>query len=330
MQMIFQDPYASLNPRMTVGRSWREPLRSLDLVAEERAGACRSCSSRRALRPITAPLPARVLGRAAPAHRHRARLALEPRLIVCDEPVSALDVSIQAQIINLMQGLQRELGLTYLFIAHDLAVVRAHQRSRRGHVPGQASWRWPTRACSTRDPLHPYTKALISAVPIPDPKVERTGRILLSGDVPSPITNPPAALPPALPAGSSRAAPTNEPRARGGRARTLRGVPDRAAGTLVTRRDFASIRVSHRTRRAARRRARDPLHSPRLRPPAQYHPDEGRKARVIEQVLAGEPHTYLNHPGLLLNSVVLLCGALCSLRSGARLELDHPLPDARW
>ncbi len=194
MQMVFQDPYASLNPRHSVGRIIGEPLR----VHGVPSGTDARIRVRQLLEVVGLPADAasRYPHEFSGGQRQRiglARaLALNPELIVCDEPVSALDVSIQAQIINLMEDLQRELGLTYLFIAHDLAVVR-HISTRiavmyLGKIVEVAS------ADSLYDnPLHPYTITLLSSIPIPDPKVERRRQaIRVEGDLPSPA-NPPVA-----------------------------------------------------------------------------------------------------------------------------------------
>ena len=140
MQIVFQDPYSSLDPRMTVGEIVTEPL---EVHGHRHAASARetvrACSNRRLRPELHQPLSARVLGRPAPAHRHRARARAESRSSSsCDEPVSALDVSIQAQILNLLKDLQRDFGLTYLFISHDLAVVRDDERPHRRHEPGQA------------------------------------------------------------------------------------------------------------------------------------------------------------------------------------------------
>jgi peptide/nickel transport system ATP-binding protein len=194
MQMVFQDPFASLNPRHSVGRIVGEPLRVHHLAKRRGVG-----KRVRELLEIVG-LPADAAGRYphefSGGQRQRiglARsLALNPDFIVCDEPVSALDVSIQAQIINLLEGLQTDFDLTYLFIAHDLAVVR--------HISDRIAVMylgWIVEVSPAAElydnPLHPYTISLLSAVPIPDPEVER-GRatILLAGDLPSPA-NPPAA-----------------------------------------------------------------------------------------------------------------------------------------
>ena len=193
MQMVFQDPYASLNPRHSVRRIVGEPLR----VHNVASGSGVDTRVRELLEVVGLPADAasRYPHEFSGGQRQRiglARaLALIPELLVCDEPVSALDVSIQAQMINLMEELQRELGLTYLFIAHDLAVVR-HISTRiavmyLGKIVEIAS------ADDLYDnPLHPYTITLLSAIPIPDPAIERKRRaIRVYGDLPSPA-NPPS------------------------------------------------------------------------------------------------------------------------------------------
>jgi peptide/nickel transport system ATP-binding protein len=194
MQMVFQDPYASLNPRHSVGRIVGEPLRVHGL-----SGKKASSSRVRELLEIVG-LPADAATRYphefSGGQRQRiglARsLALNPDFIVCDEPVSALDVSIQAQIINLLENLQSDFELTYLFIAHDLAVVR-HISDRIAVMYLGKIVEISAAAELYDDPLHPYTISLLSAVPIPDPVVERErDTILLAGDLPSPA-NPPAA-----------------------------------------------------------------------------------------------------------------------------------------
>ena len=194
MQMVFQDPFASLNPRHSVGRMVAEPLRVHGL------GGCRDVSRRvRELLEIVG-LPSDAASRYphefSGGQRQRiglARaLALNPDFVVADEPVSALDVSIQAQIINLLEELQSEFQLTYLFIAHDLAVVRHISDRIAVMYLGSIVEISPAEELYSR-PLHPYTISLLSAVPIPDPTVEREREtILLAGDLPSPANPPPA------------------------------------------------------------------------------------------------------------------------------------------
>ena len=192
MQMVFQDPYASLNPRLTAGRIVAEPL-------ENYSDACGSAQRETGRRAVRAGRPARrrdaALSRSsspaasASASASRARSRSIPALIVADEPVSALDVSVQAQVLNLLMDLQEELGLAYLFISHDLGVVE--------HIGHRVAVMYLGRIVEIAgkealfaEPLHPYTQALIAAAPIADPRAKRE-RIVLEGDVPSPI-NPPS------------------------------------------------------------------------------------------------------------------------------------------
>lgn len=192
MQIIFQDPYASLNPRMTVEEILGEPLEIHGLAKSKHDKRERIlklldlCGLRR---EAIARYPHEFSGGQRQRICIARALAVEPEFIVCDEPVSALDVSIQAQIVNLMQDLQKELGLTYLFIAHDLKVVE--HISNRVAVMYLGKIAEMTEAEELyQDPKHPYTRALLSAIPIPDPTYQKD-RIILRGDVPSPI-NPPS------------------------------------------------------------------------------------------------------------------------------------------
>lgn len=189
MQMIFQDPYASLNPRMTVGDIVGEAIDIHGLYkGKEREDRIRYLLDKVGLNGSHINRYAHEFSGGQRQRIGIARaLAVEPEFIVCDEPISALDVSIQAQVINMLEELQEELGLTYLFIAHDLSMVK-HISTHIGVMYlGQMVEKGPSDDVYLR-PKHPYTKALLSAVPIPDPKLAKeNNRIVLSGDIPSPI-----------------------------------------------------------------------------------------------------------------------------------------------
>ncbi len=193
LQMIFQDPYASLNPRMTVGEIIREPMdiHHIFNTKEEREQRVRELLDIVGLKPDhIRRYPHEFSGGQRQRIGIARTLALNPQFIVCDEPISALDVSIQAQVINLLEHIQKEMGISYLFIAHDLSMVK--------HISDRIGVMYLGNLVEIGDsddvyhrPLHPYTQALLSAVPIPDPRVAREKkRIVLEGELPSPLDTP--------------------------------------------------------------------------------------------------------------------------------------------
>lgn len=197
VQMIFQDPYASLDPRMTVGEIIKEPMVIHKIYATEAEREDRAVELLKTvgLKPDhIRRYPVEFSGGQRQRIGIARALAVNPDFIVCDEPISALDVSIQAQIVNLLEGIQKETGISYLFIAHDLSMVK-HISDKIGVMYlGHLVEYGPSNDVYHR-PLHPYTSALLSAIPIPDPDIAKAKkRILLEGEIPSPI-NPPAGCP---------------------------------------------------------------------------------------------------------------------------------------
>ncbi|MCR8634977.1 MULTISPECIES: ABC transporter ATP-binding protein [Paenibacillus] len=196
MQMVFQDPYASLNPRMTVGNIIAEGIDIHNLLSSSK----RKERVYELLRDVglneehASRFPHEFSGGQRQRIGIARALAIEPQFIIADEPISALDVSVQAQVVNLFKKLQKDRGLTYLFIAHDLAMVK-HISDRIGVMYLGKLVEVTTSQELYAEPLHPYTQSLLSAIPIPDPELERTReRIILEGEIPSPL-NPPSGCP---------------------------------------------------------------------------------------------------------------------------------------
>ena len=193
MQIIFQNPYSSLNPRMTIGRALVEPMLVHGIASDRKDAEARIADllKRVGLNPyFVNRFPSEFSGGQRQRIGIARALSLNPYFIICDEPISSLDVSIQSQIVNLLRRLQRELNLTYLFISHDLSMVRYISDRMAVMYLGKIVELGESKRV-LRDPLHPYTQALWSAAPIADPEIEETReRIILEGDVPSPIDPP--------------------------------------------------------------------------------------------------------------------------------------------
>jgi oligopeptide/dipeptide ABC transporter ATP-binding protein len=190
MQIIFQDPYSSLNPRMTAGDIVGEPLSAHNIASgKEREEMVAALFDRVGLTRVQMKnFPHQFSGGQRQRIGIARALALNPKLIICDEPVSALDVSIQAQVINLLMDLQRDLGLSYLFISHNLSVVE-HISQRIAVMYLGRIVEYADKTTIFTKAAHPYTEALLSAVPVPDPKIRRK-KVVLQGDVPSPVKPP--------------------------------------------------------------------------------------------------------------------------------------------
>ena len=193
MQMVFQDPYASLNPRLKIRDIVAEPLvtHKINKTKEEDTAVVEDLLRKTGIRPeFMYRYPHQFSGGQRQRVSIARALALKPRLIICDEPVSALDVSIQSQILNLLEDLQAEMNLTYLFISHDLSVVRYLSDRVCVMFLGKVCELGITREIYA-EPLHPYTKFLLEAVPVPDPEVRKEAKNMLTGEIPSPV-NPPS------------------------------------------------------------------------------------------------------------------------------------------